>query len=59
MQAKPILLLHTLIGGFIGITMLLIPGIMTEFMGLTTDVNGLSLAQHDASWVLTTAILAF
>ena len=59
MQAKPVLLLHTLIGGFLGVTVTLLPVLMTDLLGIPTDANGLFMTQHEGVWVLTAALLAF
>ena len=59
MKAKPILLLYTLVGGFFGITVLLVPDMMSSLFGMPMLDAGLAMSRHEGAWVLGSAILAF
>jgi heme/copper-type cytochrome/quinol oxidase subunit 4 len=59
MQAKPVLLLHSVIGIILGSALLLIPDVMLSISGISPSAAAPFVAQQWACFVLGLALLAF
>lgn len=59
MEAKPILLLTTVVGLFFGIILLIIPEMMMDMNEVTYLNGGRVMAQHAASWILAASVFAY
>lgn len=59
MEAKPILLLTTVVGLFFGIILMFLPEMMMDMNEVTYLNGGPVMAQHAASWILAASVFAF